>query len=339
MLLRRQEKMSTKPKAIAIKLTRKNRAGRSKKGALSSVFLLALIFGLLVLGSIAVDFVHGFHIRKQLQVAADAGALAGAYMLTAPAPSQFQQKKAMGWAADMVGRNVSDNQPLIADGQTVAVDVDINSRPNTFPHTCEVTITRQMPTIFARFVGFPSIPVSASAVGGAYCGLRTISPNQILPIGISSKAINGNLQLDPTKPKQNATWISNWSGMSNPNLDVGSSPLNINGNSDPALMNSLVGNTFFCAVVKASTDDGPLPKNQEILGTTRVTLKKVKGPNELEVQISGGGILRGRPGFPSLPTASSGDLQFALNSQSWRILLIDDDVARNATITKAAKAW
>jgi hypothetical protein len=331
--------MSTKPRAIVIKLSRRNSAARSKKGALSSVFLLALIFGLLVLGSIAVDFVHGFHIRKQLQVAADSGALAGAYMLTAPAPSQFQQKKAMGWAVDMVGRNASDNQPLIADGQTVAVDVDINSRPNKFPHTCEVTITWQMPTIFARFVGFPSIPVSASAVGGAYAGLRTISPNQILPIGISSKATNGNLQLDPNKPKQNATWISNWSGVSNPSLDVGSSPLTINGNSDPALMNALVGNTFFCAVVKASTDDGPLPKNQEILGTTRVTLKKVKGPNELEVQISGGGILRGRPGFPNLPTASSGDLQFALSSQSWRILLIDDDVARNATIAKAAKAW
>jgi Flp pilus assembly protein TadG len=92
-------------------------AVRSKKGALSSVFLLALIFGLLILGSIAVDFVHGFHVRKQLQVAADSGALAGAYLLTAPTVTQFQQKKAMSWAADMVGRNASDNQPLIADGQ------------------------------------------------------------------------------------------------------------------------------------------------------------------------------------------------------------------------------
>jgi hypothetical protein len=88
----------------------------------------------------------------------------------------------------------------------------------------------------------------------------------------------GILQLDPTKPKQNATWISNWSGMGNPSLDVGSSPVSINGNSDPAMMNSLVGATFFCPVVKASTDDGPLPKNQEVLGTTRVTLKKVRGP-------------------------------------------------------------
>ncbi len=332
--------MSTKPKAIAIKLTRKNRVGRSKNGALSSVFLLALIFGLLVLGSIAVDFVHGFHVRKQLQVAADSGALAGAYMLTAPTVTPFQQNKAMGWAADMVGRNSSDNQPLIADGQTVSVDVDINSRPHKFPHTCEVTITRQMPTIFARFVGIPSIPVSASAVGAAYCGLRSISPNQILPIGISHKAAaTGILQLDPNKPKQNATWISNWSGMGNPALDVGSSPVSINGNSDPALMNSLVGNTFFCPVIKASTDDGPLPKNQEILGTTRVTLKKVRGPNELEVQISGGGILRGRPGFPTLPTASTFDMEFALYSQPWRILLIDNEVARSVTVDKAAKAW
>lgn len=312
---------------------------RSQKGALSSVFLLALIFGLLILGSIAVDFVHGFHIRKQLQVAADSGALAGAYMLTAPAPTQFQQKKAMSWAVEMVGRNASDNQPLIADGETVAVDVEINSRPMKYPHTCEVTITRQMPTIFARFVGFPSMPVSAMAVGGAYAGLRTISPNQILPIGISAKARSGILQLDPNKPKQNAGWISDWSGMGNPSLDVGSSPLQVNGNSDPAMMNSLVGATFFCPVVKASEDDGPLPKKQEVLGTTRVTLKKVKGPNELEVQISGGGILRGRPGFPNLPTASKEDLAFALESQSWRILLIDNDVARSATLDKAARAW
>jgi hypothetical protein len=85
--------MSTKPRAIVIKLSRRNSAARSKKGALSSVFLLALIFGLLVLGSIAVDFVHGFHIRKQLQVAADSGALAGAYMLTAPAPVSFNRRK------------------------------------------------------------------------------------------------------------------------------------------------------------------------------------------------------------------------------------------------------
>lgn len=331
--------MSTQTRAKGRGYFRTSMVVRSKKGALSSVFLLALIFGLLILGSIAVDFVHGFHIRKQLQVAADSGALAGAFMLTNPAPSQFQQKKARGWALEMVGRNASDNKPLIADGETVAVDVDINSVPMKYPHTCEVTITRQMPTIFARFVGFPSIPVSAMAVGGAYCGLRTISPNQILPIGISSKASSGTLQLDPNKPKQNAAWLSNWTGMGNPSLEVGSSPLTVNGSGDQAMMNGLVGSTFFCPVVKASTDDGPLPKNQEVLGTTRVTLKRVKGPNELEVQISGGGILRGRPGSPNLPTASSSDLQFALNSQSWRILLLDNDVARSATVEKAARVW
>ncbi|MFA6212990.1 MAG: pilus assembly protein TadG-related protein [Candidatus Obscuribacterales bacterium] len=318
--------MSYHSRDLAAKLPRirmQTRNRRSEKGALSSVFLLALIFGLLILGSIAVDFVHGFHVRKQLQVAADSGALAGAYMLSAPMVSPFQQKKARDWAADMVARNASDNQPLIADGENVAVDVDINAIAMKYPHTCEVTITRQMPTIFARFVGFPSMPVSARAVGGAYCGLRTISPNQILPIGISSKASGGMLQLDPNKPKQNATWISGWNGMGNPSLDVGSSPLTINGNSDHALLSSLVGGTYFCAVVKASNDDGPLPKNQEVLGTTKITVKRVRGPNDIEVTVSGGGFLRGRPGFPNLPTASSNDLQFALNSQSWRILLID----------------
>ncbi len=312
---------------FVIKLLKKDIYVRNEKGALSSLFLVALIFALLVLGSIAVDFVHGFHIRKQLQVAADSGALAGAYMLTTPAPSQFQQKKARGWALEMVGRNTSDNQPLIDDGQTVAVSVDVNARPMKFPHTCEVTIKRQMPTIFARFVGFPSFPISARALGGAYAGLRTVSPNQLMPIGISSKAASGILQLDPNKPKQNATWISNWNGMGNPSLDVGNSPLDVNGTGDVAMMSLLVGCTFFCPVVKASNDDGPMPKKQEILGTTRVTLKKVKGPSDIEVQISGGGILRGRPGFPNLPTASSDDLQFALNMQSWRILLIDKDAA------------
>lgn len=330
--------MSTRTKATG-RYCRYAMVMRSKKGALSSVFLLALIFGLLILGSIAVDFVHGFYVRKQLQVAADSGALAGAFMLTNPAPSQFQRKKARDWAIDMVGRNASDNQPLVNDGQNVTVDVEINSVPMKFPHTCEVVITRQMPTIFARFVGFPSMPVSAMAVGGAYAGLRTISPNQILPIGISWKAQSGILQLDPTKPKQNATWISNWNGMGNPSLDVGSSPVSINGSSDPAMMNSLVGSTFFCPVVKGSTDDGPMPKNQEVLGTTKLTLKRVRGPNELEVQISGGGILRGRPGFPNLPTAGTEDLAFALSSQSWRILLLDNDVARNATLEKAARVW
>ncbi len=311
-----------------MKVTKKRMAVRSQKGALSSVFLLALIFGLLVLGSIAVDFVHGFHIKKQLQVGADSGALAGAYLLTAPIVGQAQQKKAKEWAVDMAGRNTSDHQPLISNGETVSVDVAIDSQPLKYPHTCEVVITRQMPTIFARFIGFPNIPISASAVAGAYCGLRSISPNQILPIGISSKIENGILQLDPNKPKQNATWISSWSGMGNPSLDVGSSPVSINGNSAPAALNGLVGNSFFCPVVKGATDDGPLPKNQEVLGTVRVTLKKVKGPNEMEVTISGGGILRGQPGFPHLPTASKEDLAFALNMQPWRILLLDSSVAR-----------
>lgn len=317
-----------------------SKSARSKRGALSSVFLLTLIFGLLIFGSIAVDFVHGFHIRKQLQVAADSGALAGAYMLTCPAPSQYQQKKARAWAEEMIGRNVSDNQPLIDDdGQTVAINIDTNVRPLKFPHTCEVTITRQMPTIFARFVGFPSIPVSAYAAGGAYSGLRTILPNQVIPLGISSKGKGGLLQLDPNKPKQNASWISNWRGMENPSLDTGVTPLQINGTGDQALLKSLVGTTFYCPVIKASTDDGPLPKKQEVLGTVKVTLKQIRGPNDLDVQVGGGGFLRGQPGFPNLPTASSSDLEFALYSQAWRILLIDGEVVRNATLEKAAKTW
>jgi hypothetical protein len=85
--------MSNQTKASLQTVKKKTWLCAVKKGALSSVFLLALIFGLLILGSIAVDFVHGFHVRKQLQVAADSGALAGAYMLTAQLLLSFSRRK------------------------------------------------------------------------------------------------------------------------------------------------------------------------------------------------------------------------------------------------------
>jgi Flp pilus assembly protein TadG len=304
-------------------MVRKQQNNRTERGALSSLFLGVLIFVLLIAGSMACDLVHGFHVRKQLQVAADSGALAGTYMLTAPMISDHQKNKSAQWAREMVGRNVSDGAALL-ENEGTEIEVNINSVPFRYPHTCRVRVTKQMPTMFARFVGIAAVPVSASATGGAYGGLQSISPSQIIPLGITHKGGTGKvtLQLDPSKAKQNATWLSDWRMIENPGIEVGSTSVTPAGNSETlALLTP--GSVFFAPVVKGGDDDAPMPKNQEIIGTAKMTIIKVKKPTEIDVDISGGGILRGRPGAPLLSRASAKDAQFAIMHQAWRILLLD----------------
>lgn len=294
------------------------RNSRNSRGALSSLFLGVLIFVLLIGGSMACDLVHGFHVRKQLQVAADAGALAGAFMLTTPSPGDYQKKKAQEWAREMVARNVSDGQNITED-----VEINIESVPFRYPHICNVRVTRQMPTMFARFVGITAVPVSASSTGGAYGGLQSLSPGQIIPLGISHKSGTGKvtLQLDANKPKQNSTWISDWRSLDNPGLEVGTSTATPAADSD-MLAAMTPGSVFMAPVIKGGEDDAPLPKNQQIIGTVKLTIVKVKKPTEIDVNIEGGGILRGRPGSPLL-SGSAKDVQYALQHQAWRILLLD----------------
>jgi Flp pilus assembly protein TadG len=302
---------------------------RQKRGATTSMLLLGLTMILLLFGGLAVDVAHGFCVKRQLQAAADAGAVAGAYCLTSPFPKLDDKKKAQQWAREIISRNHSDGISLIHDEDNVSITVDVEVTPLKYPYTCHVIISKNMATTLGRLVGVNSIAITTDATGGAYLGLKKINAGQLLPMGISSRAGIGKtmLNLSPLAGgKQNAQWLNDWHGRDNPMIDVGATPANGSDNPGENLGYFSPGTIVAVPMIKSQTDDKsddrPIPKSNQIIGTVGLQINKVISPTQIDGTILSGPIISGKPGMPILTTVSTKDTQFAYLNPCWRIMLV-----------------
>jgi Putative Flp pilus-assembly TadE/G-like len=136
---------------VSPRLNRKRPDAREERGATLVLFVLFLPV-LLAFAAFVVDVGHAFQLRRHLQVAADAAALAAAQEL----PSTTNATTiANEYSASAGGRNVNPNLP------PVATEVEFPS-----PSGAKVRVTQRATSrvFFAGIVGFSGFNVAATAV-------------------------------------------------------------------------------------------------------------------------------------------------------------------------------
>jgi hypothetical protein len=166
--------------------------GRGEQG-IAVFWLVITLFVLLGVSAFAVDLVRGILIKQEAQNAADAGALGGVVFL--PGSPTTASQKALEVTADNSFTNGSN-------GVTVTTSNPSSTR-------LQVTVKQNVPTLFARVLGFNSLNISASA---------TADYDQPVAMGSPSNTF-GN-QPDCTAPCTNPSGNSNpqfWFNVAGPN--------------------------------------------------------------------------------------------------------------------------
>jgi hypothetical protein len=143
------------------------------------VILLVAVFMLFVVGAMAalsIDIVTLYTARSEAQLAADAGALAGARVLAnSGVTSNRTAANAKGLATMIATQVASQNMvggrtlnPVAAAGEIAVSFSDSNPAFNTDPHVTVQTQRTDLPTFFARIWGRTVNTVVASATAEAY---------------------------------------------------------------------------------------------------------------------------------------------------------------------------
>ncbi len=172
---------------------------------LAAVMLPVLIASV----GMAIDVGYAFDYRQRMQMAADSGALAGAYALDASA-SITSSDLAATVAIDTAQNGFTNG----TGGVTVTVcrpGVDLTC-PTTYTYTSpdkavKVTISQPRPTFFSRVLGFTSWNVGVSAVaasgtssgGASPSNFVILSPNQkgaFTDSGGSSVTVDGKIEIN-----------------------------------------------------------------------------------------------------------------------------------------------
>ncbi|MFC1997436.1 pilus assembly protein TadG-related protein [Chloroflexota bacterium] len=126
-----------------------------------SIVLVTLVFfGLVAMLALILDGGNIYTQRRQAQVAADAGALAGARHLCGDEPNQFA---------------ASTEAELIAVDHNQATAAEITWTPEGF---IRVTTTINFVPFIAQFIGYSNLSASATAVAGC----ESPSTGQVLPL-------------------------------------------------------------------------------------------------------------------------------------------------------------
>jgi len=309
--------------------------GRSSRGSIASIILLILLFISVVAAAFSFDYGHGLMVREQLQNAADAGALAGAYELASHTITSDQTGRAEQFAYDTAAKNNADDVP-VANGNGTTISVSVNG--NSMPRTVTVTTTRTTGNIFARLIGWNTMPVSATATASAFAGLKQVKPGQLLPLAVSldhrptngaqegislNDYINGNrgqkftIVLNPQNSK-NATWIKNWVDKQNPVLTFGSDTLICNGVRANMVQDLSPGDQINVPLIMG----GP-PFNQErtVIGVAGFKITQINFPLEIEGYLVDPLVLKGTPGTPVASALSQQDQTFLNQNEEWAVLL------------------
>lgn len=312
---------------------------RNSQGAVASLIMVALLLVILAAASLSFDYAHGLLIREELQSAADAGALAGAYELARTTVNPADKQRAEQYAQNITANNMADQTPVAntTDGTTVSINV----QGDTMPRTVTVTATRVTANMFARLIGCNTIPVSATATAQAYKGLKQVKPNQLLNLAVSLDRVptNGpqqgtalNTLVGPNATKQkftivlnpqnskNAAWLKNWSPLQNPVLTFGVDSLNLNGVDANLVADLNVGDTIFVPLI---TGEPPYNDSRVIMGVIGFKITRINFPNQIEGYIKDPLIVKGTPGVPVSNALGLDDTTFLDQNSPWQLQLIN----------------
>lgn len=305
-------------------------AARSPRGVFASFLLALSVVVAFCLGSLGMDVAHGVMVRSELQKAVDSGALAGAYGFNGTTSAANSVNTATACATSITGANLSDNLPVSSRTSGTSVKVVVSN--STSPVTVTVTASRYIAPIFARLLGFGSIPVSASSTASATTGLSVVHPGQAYNLAASLDTVPSggpqagkpldnytgpsapgkqfSLVLNPQGSK-NAAWISDWSGASSPSLTVGATQVNLkNGVVASQVADLSVGQTIVLPLIQG---DPPYNKSATVVGIVGFQITSIGLPNTITGYLTTP-VCKGVPGMPLLPTTSSSSNLFL---QQW----------------------
>lgn len=309
-------------------------SSRSKRGIMSAMLFAIVLLSSFAIGALALDVAHAVMIRYQLQVATEAGALAGAQELAKNTITSADVDNAQNYAANVTAANKADNTAVsnANSAMTVSVSVDQTNR------TVTVTATDQTTNIFARIFGNNSQPVSAQAVAQASNGIQVLYPGQALPLAVSldtvpskgpqkDKPLNSYIGSGSTDPftlvlnpqnSKNACWLTDWTYIANsPSLTFGATQSDTqNGVVASDVNNIQPGQTLMLPIIQG---DPPMNDMRTIIGIIPFTVTSKNWPQQITGTLSTPVFLNGKPGQPILSTTTSQDNQFLSQWAPWKV--------------------
>lgn len=157
---------------------------RSERGQLVYAMGSLLLTLLLGLAAFAVDVYHYIVAQKELQLAVDAGALAGATQL-----SLKGNTIATEYALTVTGKNFVENRRVAASPPDCTVSVLTELPTAASPGTVTVTATMKIDCIFSKVFGRTKELVSATATAGGMPPLTMLPAGATFPLAISIDAV------------------------------------------------------------------------------------------------------------------------------------------------------
>ncbi|MEZ4543613.1 MAG: hypothetical protein R3C24_06890 [Cyanobacteriota/Melainabacteria group bacterium] len=79
--------------------------------------------------------------------------------------------------------NKADNEPVTDTNSNTVVNVHVNSV--TTPRTVTVTATKNTSTLFARLIGWNTMPVTTTSTASANRGIIQVKSHQLYPMAVS----------------------------------------------------------------------------------------------------------------------------------------------------------
>lgn len=318
------------------------RQARSNKGSLAAVGMLSIVGLAVAFGAFGLDVSHAVATREQLQLATDAGALAGAknFVKTAApfTPNSFDSDLAMRDALIVTAANSADGRPVSVSDANTQVAVTCNIA--TSPYSVTVTATRRVNNIFAKLFGNDGQEITTTSTAAAWRDLKTLHPNQALNLAVSLdwSPPNGpqqgrSLQSYGTNPigqkfvvdmnsqqGKNSAWIKNWGAFGSPSLDFGTTLVQLdNGVGANSVQDLASGDIVVLPVIKG---EPPYNYSTPVIGTIGFRVTKAKFPQQIEGTLATP-ILFGIPGTPVLDGLGSQGDEFMYATKGWQIVLTD----------------
>lgn len=155
----------------------------SRKGAIGSLLLLLGVFISLLLGSLAVDFMHMLAVKEELQNATDAGALAGARELW------FHLENAHPYALQVTAQNRADGKFVSNDSEGTRVDCIVKEPQGNIPGEVQVEATMRIRHILAPIFLRGGDDIKVVSVAGTSGQLWLLNVNQAFPVAVSINAV------------------------------------------------------------------------------------------------------------------------------------------------------
>lgn len=157
--------------------------GPSKKGAIGSLLLLSGVLISLILGSLAVDFMHVLAVKEELQNATDAGALAGARELW------FHLENARPYALQVTAQNSADGRRVSNESDGTNVDCVVKAPQGNVPGEVQVEARMRIRHILAPIFLRGGDELRVVSVAGTTGQLWLLNMNQAFPLAVSIDAV------------------------------------------------------------------------------------------------------------------------------------------------------